>query len=89
MTLVSCQLLVLLPRKIVCVCIRLYQKTLSLDHGPLRKFSPIGVCRYHPTCSEYGYGVIMKFGVIRGVPMTIWRILRCNPWNKGGYDLVP
>lgn len=88
MTLVSCQLLVLSPRKFICACIKLYQKTLSLDHGPLRKYVRVGACKYHPTCSQYGYEAIMKYGVFRGVPMTIWRILRCNPWSKGGIDPV-
>ena len=67
----------------------LYQKTLSLDHGPLSKYSAFSVCKYHPTCSEYGYTAISSFGVIRGVPMTVWRVLRCNPWSLGGYDPVP
>ncbi|MHB8830649.1 MAG: membrane protein insertion efficiency factor YidD [Patescibacteria group bacterium] len=79
----------MLPRRMVCAFIKFYQKTLSLDHGPLRKLSPIGVCKYHPTCSEYGYGVIMKFGVVRGTPKMLWRILRCNPWSKGGIDPIP
>ncbi|MDD2786392.1 MAG: membrane protein insertion efficiency factor YidD [Patescibacteria group bacterium] len=88
MTLVSCQLLVLLPRRTVCGLIWLYQRTLSLDHGPLHKYVRVGACRYYPTCSQYGYEAIMKYGVFRGVPMTIWRILRCNPWSRGGIDPV-
>jgi hypothetical protein len=80
--------LVSLPRKAVCGLIKLYQHTLSLDHGPLRKLVRVGACRYYPTCSQYGYEAIMKYGIFRGVPMTVWRILRCNPWSKGGLDPV-
>lgn len=83
------KLLILLPRRIICAVIKLYQKTLSLDHGPLDKYVPIGTCKYHPTCSQYGYEAIERFGVIRGVPMTVWRIMRCNPWSEGGIDEVP
>ena len=78
-----------LPRRFVRGLIVVYQKTLSLDHGPLAKYVPFGVCKYHPTCSEYGYGAISRFGVLRGIPMAIWRILRCNPWSLGGEDPVP
>ncbi|MCO5178065.1 MAG: membrane protein insertion efficiency factor YidD [Thermomicrobiales bacterium] len=46
-------------------------------------------CRFQPTCSEYGYQAIAKYGIIRGGAMAIWRVLRCNPFNKGGYDPVP
>ncbi len=45
-------------------------------------------CRYYPTCSEYGYQAIAKYGIIKGGWMTIWRILRCNPFARGGYDPV-
>ncbi|MCM8748303.1 membrane protein insertion efficiency factor YidD [Thermomicrobiaceae bacterium CFH 74404] len=45
-------------------------------------------CRFYPTCSEYGYQAIAKYGIIRGGAKTAWRILRCNPFNRGGYDPV-
>lgn len=77
------------PRRVGQSLIVLYQRTLSLDHGPLAKYMPTRVCRYHPTCSEYGHGAIGKYGLIRGSFMTAWRILRCNPWTKGGFDPVP
>jgi len=77
-----------LPRRLVVLVIRLYQKTFSFDHGPLRAFYPHGFCRFSPTCSEYGAQAIEKHGVIKGGALTCWRILRCNPWNKGGYDPV-
>jgi hypothetical protein len=45
-------------------------------------------CRFYPTCSEYGIEAITKHGVIKGGIKTAWRILRCNPFSKGGYDPV-
>lgn len=66
--------------------IQLYQKTLSPDHGKLKKFFPYGYCRFHPTCSEYSIQAIKKYGVLRGLLLSLWRLLRCNPWNKGGFD---
>jgi len=72
--------------KIAIGLIKFYQKTLSFDHGPLKIFYPHGFCRFNPTCSEYGLEAIKKYGIIKGGIKTIWRILRCNPWNKGGND---
>lgn len=69
--------------------IRLYQKTLSFDHGFMKGFFPHGYCQFQPTCSEYTYQAIEKHGAIYGSIMGIWRILRCNPWAKGGEDPVP
>lgn len=74
------------PRYLLVGVIWLYQRTLSPDHGPLRVFFPHGYCRFHPTCSEYGRRAITKYGVMKGVPKTIWRIIRCNPWSAGGVD---
>ncbi len=76
------------PRRIGQVLIVLYQRTLSLDHGPLARFTKYQTCRYHPTCSEYGYEAVGKYGLIKGSWMTAWRILRCNPWSQGGNDPV-
>ena len=45
-------------------------------------------CPYYPTCSMYGMEAIEKHGAIKGGLMAIWRILRCNPFSKGGYDPV-
>lgn len=75
-------------KSIALKLIRLYQKTLSLDHGPLSKMYPHGFCKFHPTCSQYSYEAIEKYGVIKGGVMGVWRILRCNPWSKGGEDPV-
>lgn len=68
--------------------IRLYQKTISLDHGWFKGVFPIGFCRFNPTCSQYGYEAIEKYGLIKGGMMTVWRILRCNPISPGGNDPV-
>ena len=62
--------------------IRLYQKTFS-------RTLPANTCRFYPTCSHYGYRAIYKYGAIKGSLMAAWRILRCNPFNPGGYDPVP
>lgn len=75
-------------RKSAIFLIRIYQHTLSFDHGPLRFFFPRGFCIYHPTCSEYTAQAIGKYGVIKGIVLGSWRILRCNPWSKGGDDPV-
>lgn len=73
-------------RSFAVLPITLYQKTLSFDHGPMRVLFPHGYCRFHPTCSEYSKQVILKYGVFCGVFKGIYRVLRCNPWNKGGVD---
>jgi uncharacterized protein len=73
-------------RKVVVSFIKLYQKTLSFDHGPLKSMYPQGFCRFYPSCSQYGVEAVEKYGIIHGGLKTIWRILRCNPWNKGGND---
>ncbi|MEI7452252.1 MAG: membrane protein insertion efficiency factor YidD [Candidatus Falkowbacteria bacterium] len=76
------------PRLFIVKLINIYQKTLSMDHGPLKVFFPHGFCRFQPTCSEYGKQAILKHGIIIGGFMASWRVLRCNPWNKGGSDPV-
>lgn len=74
------------PRLFLIKLIRIYQHTLSFDHGPLKFFYPHGFCRFYPTCSEYGVEAIQKYGIIRGSLKAAWRVMRCNPWNKGGND---
>lgn len=71
-----------LPRFPVLALIRAYQKLVS-------PILPPNTCRFYPSCSHYGYQAIYKYGVIKGSIMSIWRILRCNPFNEGGYDPVP
>ena len=73
-------------QKLVLWVIRLYQKAWSPDHSSRKEFYPYGYCRYTPTCSEYGAQAVEKYGVIKGGILAFWRILRCNPYSKGGHD---
>ena len=75
-------------KAVILQFIRWYQKTLSPDHGPLNILYSEGFCRFKPTCSEYTHQSIEKYGAIKGCFKGLWRILRCNPWSKGGYDPV-
>ncbi|MFH0856993.1 MAG: membrane protein insertion efficiency factor YidD [bacterium] len=75
-------------RLLVLKIIKIYQKTLSFDHGIFKYLYPHGYCRFKPTCSEYAYESIEKYGIIKGGLKALWRVLRCNPWNKGGWDPV-
>lgn len=69
-----------LPARAGNALIRGYQK--------LSQYTP-PMCRFHPTCSEYTRQAIVKYGLLKGSAMGAWRICRCNPWSKGGYDPVP
>lgn len=71
-----------LPRWALLGLIRLYQKVVS-------PALPANTCRFYPTCSHYGYQAIYKYGALKGGWMALWRVLRCNPFNPGGYDPVP
>jgi len=71
-----------LPRIALLGLIRGYQAAISPTMPP-------DTCRFYPTCSHYGYQAIYKYGVFKGTAMAIWRIVRCNPFNPGGYDPVP
>jgi putative membrane protein insertion efficiency factor len=62
--------------------IRGYQLTLS-------RLMPPNTCRFYPSCSRYGFEAIRRYGAVRGGLMAAWRVLRCNPFNPGGYDPVP
>ena len=75
------------PKMPILWLIKIYQKTVSPDHGLLKPLFPDGYCPFYPSCSEYGYQTIKKNGLIIGVFKSAWRILRCNPWSKGGVDL--
>ncbi|MDA3839950.1 MAG: membrane protein insertion efficiency factor YidD [Patescibacteria group bacterium] len=73
-------------RKLFVLVIKFYQNTISPDHGFFKYLYPHGYCRFRPTCSDYSIQAIEKHGIIKGTIKASWRILRCNPWNKGGYD---
>jgi uncharacterized protein len=75
-------------KSIALLLIKLYQKTFSPDHGLLRVFFPYGACKYHPTCSQFTYDAVIKFGILKGTTRGAQRILRCHPWSRGGYDPV-
>jgi putative membrane protein insertion efficiency factor len=60
--------------------IRVYQRVIS----PLLPRR----CKYHPTCSAYAVDAVREFGILRGLVLAGWRLLRCNPWSHGGYDPV-
>ena len=82
--------LTLPARLVVLWTIRFYQSTLSLDHGLARHLVPqAGRCRFYPTCSEYGYQAVERFGICKGGWLAFRRVLRCNPWSSGGVDEVP
>ena len=68
-------------KKFMIAGIRFYQKYLS----PLKGTK----CPYIPSCSQYGLEAIEKYGAFKGTLLAVWRILRCNPFSKGGYDPVP
>lgn len=68
-------------KTILIKLIRFYQKYIS----PLKSTR----CPYIPTCSQYGLEAIEKYGAVKGCLLAGWRILRCNPFSKGGYDPVP
>ena len=69
-------------KRMLLAMIRFYRRYLSR-----RKKHP--ACRYIPTCSEYAVTAIERYGALKGGRMAAWRLLRCNPFSKGGYDPVP
>jgi hypothetical protein len=66
----------------------------ALAAGPIRAYrrlvSPAlsARCRYHPSCSEYALQAIRSYGILRGLVLAVWRVVRCNPWSHGGVDPV-
>ena len=71
-----------IPKLIVLGIIRLYQLTIA-------RTLPPNTCRFYPSCSHYGYQAIYHHGVLKGGWLATWRVLRCNPFNPGGFDPVP
>lgn len=68
-------------KKIILFLLRVYKKWIS----PI--FSQMGIhCKYYPTCSEYMRQAIVKYGIVKGVFLGLKRLIRCNPFSKGGYD---
>ena len=65
-------------RAIAIAPIRVYQRAIS-PALPRR-------CKYHPSCSEYAVQAVRSYGILRGLVLAAWRLLRCNPWSLGGVD---
>lgn len=76
----SLKVLWLLPRNVLVLLLRGYRAGISPLYGQ--------VCRYYPSCSGYALEAVQQRGVIVGVALSGWRILRCNPWSRGGVDEV-
>ncbi len=68
------------PAALALALLRIYQVVIS-PILPVR-------CKYHPTCSAYAVEAIRSFGILRGLVLGGWRLLRCNPWTVGGIDRV-
>lgn len=68
-------------KKLFLFIIKFYRKYIS----PMKSTK----CPYFPSCSEYGMEAIEKYGALKGGALALWRIIRCNPFSKGGYDPVP
>jgi putative membrane protein insertion efficiency factor len=65
-------------RALVLAPLRLYRRFISPALPPR--------CKYHPSCSAYAVQSIERYGILRGLVLAVWRVLRCNPWSHGGYD---
>lgn len=78
-----------LSRFLCLGAIKVYQRTLSPDHGWGRLLLPHAGCRYYPSCSAYTYEAVAQFGVARGLTLGLKRLARCHPWAQGGFDPIP
>jgi uncharacterized protein len=67
-------------RRLAIAPIRLYQRLVAPAFGAR--------CKYYPSCSEYAAQAIDRYGILRGLVLAAWRLLRCNPWSHGGFDPV-
>ncbi|HED12756.1 MAG TPA: membrane protein insertion efficiency factor YidD [Gammaproteobacteria bacterium] len=70
-----------LPGKTLLILVRVYRYALSPMLGQH--------CRFHPSCSAYAEQALRQHGAIKGLSLSLWRLLRCNPFSRGGYDPVP
>ena len=68
-------------KRLLILLIRFYQQGISPFKPPC--------CKYYPTCSNYALQAIERFGALKGSLLALYRILRCNPFSRGGYDPVP
>jgi uncharacterized protein len=67
-------------RAVAVAPVRAYQRLVSPLIGPR--------CKYYPSCSEYAVLAVRRYGILRGLVLAAWRLLRCNPWSDGGVDRV-
>lgn len=76
-------------KKFILRLILAYQRHFSPDHSVAGKAKyPFGYCKFTPSCSEYAYRAVEKYGVLYGGIKALWRVLRCNPCGRGGHDPV-
>lgn len=73
--------LLLLPRNVLIAALLAYRRLVSPMYGD--------VCRYHPSCSRYALEAVQQSGAVAGSVLAAWRVLRCNPWSRGGVDDPP
>ena len=73
-------------KKVFKLAVRFYQAVFSPDKGIFKKTTP--TCRFFPTCSDYALRAVEKFGILKGGILAAKRILKCHPFNEGGYDPV-
>lgn len=76
-------------RKLTLFLIRFYQRYLNWGGVWRFFFLTDRACRFLPTCSQYAYEAIKKYGIIKGIILSLRRILRCHPFSLGGFDPVP
>jgi len=76
-------------KKLILFVIKIYQKTISPDHGFFSSHKPTPTCKFYPSCSEYAKRAIMEKGLILGFWLAFKRVLRCHPFSLGGYDPPP
>lgn len=75
------RVVVRLPGRAAVLLVRLYQRYVSPMRPP--------TCKYYPSCSQYAVIALERHGLLRGSALALWRLLRCNPWSRGGVDDVP
>jgi uncharacterized protein len=78
-----------LPAKIAVALIELYQLLLSPDHSWLKARFPHGYCRFYPSCSQYSKQSIQRFGLLKGLWLSVKRLSHCHPWAEPKLDPVP
>jgi hypothetical protein len=78
-----------LPKAAAVALINAYQLILSPDHSWLKAKFPHGYCKFYPSCSQYSKEAFIKFGFLRGLVLSVMRVLRCHPWAEPKIDMVP